>query len=194
MGRSERDLEDADLVLQARDGDARAFEALVRRHYRAAFAVARARLDGPMDAEDVVQDAFVRALERLDHCDPGRFAGWLLAIVRNRAHNARIYEARRRGVDPQDAQLPSSAEDEAEGLRRVERRELREALESAMTALSPVQREVLLLHDLEGMKHAEIADTVGVSVGMSRYHLMQARRRMRAELDADALEVHGHGG
>jgi len=185
MGRSERELDDAALVLQARGGDARAFEALVRRYYRAAFAVALARLDGPMDAEDVLQDAFVRALERLDECDPKRFVGWLFTIVRNRAHNARIYEHRRQGVDPDEARLSASAE--AEGARRVERRELRETLEAAMGTLSEIQREVLLLHDLEGMKHAEIAAAVGVTVGMSRYHLMQARRRMRAELDAEAL-------
>jgi len=192
MDRSERELDDAALVLRARDGDARAFEALVRRNYRAAFAVALARLEGPMDAEDVVQDAFVRALERLDECDPKRFAGWLLTIVRNRAHNARIYERRRQGVDPEEAGLSSSGD--AEGVGRVERRELRETLEAAIDTLPQIQREVLLLHDLEGMKHAEIAGTVGVSVGMSRYHLMQARRRMRAELGAQALEVHGHGG
>jgi len=191
MGRSERELDDAALVLRARDGDALAFEALVRRHYRAAFAVALARVDGPMDAEDVLQDAFVRALERLDECDPHRFAGWFLTIVRNRAHNVRIYEHRRQGVDPEEARLSSSAE--AEGTRRVERRELRETLEAAMGTLTEIQREVLLLHDLEGMKHAEIAAVVGITVGMSRYHLMQARRRMRAELDADRLEAHSHG-
>ena len=57
---------DAVLVEQARRGDAEAFEALVRRHYRAAFSVALSQLGDVMDAEDVVQDAFIRALERLD--------------------------------------------------------------------------------------------------------------------------------
>ena len=184
MGRSERGPNDETLVLRAREGDAAAFETLVRRHYRAAYAIARGRVESPMDAEDVVQDSFVRALERLDECDPGRFAGWLLTIVRNRAHNARIYEGRRAGVDPEAAGLRARGGEEGDGEARVRRRELREELEAAIAVLSPVQREVLLLHDLEGLPHAEIASAVGVSVGMSRYHLMQARRRIREELGA----------
>lgn len=191
MDRSDRGSKDAVLVLRARDGDADAFETLVRRHYRAAFAVARGRVESPMDAEDVVQDAFVRALERLDDCDPDRFAGWFLTLVRNRAHNTRIYEGRRGGVDPEETGL-SAPSDEGPA-RDVERSEVRHALDDAIRTLTPVQREVLLLHDMEGLKHAEIAEVVGVSVGMSRYHLMQARRRMRDELDRDSLEVQGHG-
>ncbi len=192
MTRRDRGADDATLVRRARDGDAAAFETLVRRHYRAAYAVARSRVDSGMDAEDVVQDAFVRALERLDECDPERFAGWFLAIVRNRAHNARIYEARRRGVDPEAVGEPEGEEEGGDA--GVERRELRERLERAMDGLPPLQREILLLHDLEGYRHAEIAGTVGVSVGMSRYHLMQARRAMRRALDTSSEEAREHGG
>jgi RNA polymerase sigma-70 factor (ECF subfamily) len=194
MGRSERGQDDASLVLRAREGDGDAFEALVRRHYRAAYAIARGRVESPMDAEDVVQDSLVKALERLDECDPERFAGWLLTIVRNRAHNARIYESRRAGVDPMAAGLTARDGGEGDGDARVRRRELREALEAAMTFLTPVQREVLLLHDLEGLAHAEIAGAVGVSVGMSRYHLMQARRRMREALSTNEPETDEHEG
>ena len=190
MDRSEQGFQDADLVVRARLGDAVAFETLVRRHYRSAFAVARSRVDSPMDAEDVVQDAFIKALERLDDCDPEHFVGWFLTLVRNRAHNTRIYEGRRGGADPEEIGL---ADGDDGASRHVARAEVREALEKAIQTLSPVQREVLLLHDLDGLRHAEIASTVGVSVGMSRYHLMQARRQMRDELDRDALEVHGHG-
>ena len=193
MDPSDRGSEDASLVLRAREGDGQAFEALVRRHYRAAYAVARARVEGPMDAEDVVQDAFVRALERLDDCDPDRFAGWLLTVVRNRAHNLRVYEGRRAGVDPEETQIPAGRDPDGGTSRRLARSEVRTALENAISLLSPVQREVLLLHDLEGLRHAEIAESVGISVGMSRYHLMQARRLMRHELDREALEVQDHG-
>ncbi len=193
MGRDEGVADDAELVLEARRGDAGAFETLVRRHYRAAFAVARARVESAMDAEDVVQDAFVRALERLDECDPERFAGWLLAIVRNHAHNVRAYEARRRGEDPESPNLQGAAAVGSAGEGRAERSELRATLEAALDTLSPIQREVLLLHDLEGLGHAEIGEIVSVSTGMSRYHLMQARRAMREAL-GDRTEAHGHGG
>ncbi|MDH3733287.1 MAG: RNA polymerase sigma factor [Gemmatimonadota bacterium] len=193
MDRSGQGSDDAALVLRAREGNAGAFEALVRKHYRGAFAVARSRVENAMDAEDVVQESFVRALERLDDCDPERFAGWFLTMVRNRAHNARIYERRRHGVDPEEAGLATGDEGDGGTGRRARISGLRDALEEAVATLPPVQREILLLHDLEGFKHAEIAETVGVSVGMSRYHLMQARRKMRDELDRDALEVQGHG-
>ena len=193
MGPSDRGSQDATLVRRAREGDGRAFEMLVRRHYRAAYAVARARVESPMDAEDVVQDAFIRALERIDDCDPDRFAGWFLTVVRNRAHNLRVYEGRRRGVDPEASQISRKRGSDGGTSRHLARSELRRALEDALSGLSPIRREVLLLHDLEGMKHAEIAEAVGISVGMSRYHLMQARRSMRRELDRDALEVHDHG-
>jgi RNA polymerase sigma-70 factor (ECF subfamily) len=142
-----------------------------------------------MDAEDVVQDAFVRALERLDDCEPGKFAGWLLTVVRNRAHNLRIYEGRRGGVDPEETPLSSGPDGGTS--RDLSRSELRGALEEAVSSLTPIQREVLLLHDLEELKHADIAESVAISVGMSRYHLMQARRTMRSVLDRDALEVEG---
>ena len=56
------------LVSRVRRGDSRAFDRLVRRHLRAAHAVARAKLDNPDDADDVVQDAFIKALERIDDC------------------------------------------------------------------------------------------------------------------------------
>ena len=79
---------DALLVRRARRGDAAAFEALVRKHYRAAYAIAFGVLGSAMDAEDACQDAFVKALERLDEIrDPNRFGPWLQQIVRNRARN-----------------------------------------------------------------------------------------------------------
>ena len=90
--------DDAVLVARARRGEPAAFEALVRRHYRAAFAVALAVLGNRMDAEDVCQDAFVVAAERLDECrQPEKFAAWLLQVVRNRARN---YVDYRRGEGP----------------------------------------------------------------------------------------------
>ena len=76
---------DADLVAQALRGDGDAFDVLVRRYYRVAFAVAVGVLVNRHDAEDVCQDAFVKALGRLEDCrDPSRFVQWLMMVVRNR--------------------------------------------------------------------------------------------------------------
>src|SRR5262245_7323012 len=91
---------DAELVARTRAGDASGFEALVRRHYRAAFAVAVSQLGGHTDAEDVCHDAFVRAAARLEDCrQPDRFIEWLCAIVRNHARNWAARERVRR-VEP----------------------------------------------------------------------------------------------
>src|SRR5436305_12930590 len=79
---------DAQLVARTCAGDATAFDALVRRHYRAAFSVALAQTGNRADAEDVCHDAFVRAAERLEDCrQPERFVHWLCTIVRNHARN-----------------------------------------------------------------------------------------------------------
>lgn len=173
---------DAELVARAIAGDESAYAQLVRRHYRAAFAVALARTGHRSDAEDVCHDAFVRAAERLEECrHPDRFVHWLSSIVRNHAHNyvARAFVRRTTELTPEHA---ASAEDPA---RHIERSQLREQLRHALGELTPVQREVVLLHDLEGWGHADIAKTVGTSEGMSRQHLFHARRRLRALLGAN---------
>ena len=173
-----------ELVLRARAGDARAFEDLVRGHYRAAYATARALTGNDMDAEDVVQDGFIRALERLDECDPDRFAGWLLTIVRNRAHNVREREQVRAGTAIED--VDPAGLDRAD--RETERNELQQALDQAMAQLSPIQREIVLLHDLEGWRHREIAESLKMSEVMARQHLFQARKRLRELLPRDDLK------
>ena len=171
-------------MTRAKSGDASAFEALVRRHYRAAHAVALATLGNGADAEDVCQEAFIRALEKLDRCrEPEKFAAWLLRIVRNRAHNHRDY-LRVREAAPLDA-VPSPSIGSAP--RPAERAELRDRLEEAVGSLTEVRRKVLLLHDLEGWRHREIARHLGISTGMSRQHLMHARRDLRAILPEHLL-------
>lgn len=180
---------DATYVERARRGDASAFEALVRRYYRAAYAVALALLSNSMDAEDVCQDAFLKALERLDDCrEPDKFASWLLRIVRNRAHNFRAYR-RVRATESLELAGAAGREDSA---RDAERDDLRERLEDALGQLSEIQRQVVLLHDLEGLKHREIAGHLAISEGMSRQHMLNARRTLRKILGAQALGEHLH--
>jgi len=173
-------LSDAELIAQVLQGRADAFETLVRRHLDAAWAVALARTGSPDDAEDVCQDALLSALQRLpDLRDPERFAGWLLEIVRNRALN--LVRARRvRDALPLDAVGPTAAADSP--AREAERAILREDLVQALDGLTAVQREVVLLHDVEGWRHAEIAARIGVAEGTVRFHLHQARKALHARL------------
>ncbi|HEX6041213.1 sigma-70 family RNA polymerase sigma factor [Longimicrobium sp.] len=170
------------LVARARSGDADAADRLVRLHMGAAYAVALAVTRSPHDAEDVAQDALVLALERLGECrDPARFGGWLVRIVRNRALNHRRYLGIRAAEpldDANDAPALGNPADEAE------RSELRDRLNDAVGNLPQTQREVLLLHDLEGWKHREIGEALGMPEGTVRYHLFNARRAVRGRLRA----------
>ncbi len=165
----------ASLVRRAQAGDRRAFDELAREMARSLYSVALAHLGRPADAEDVAQDALLSALEHIDECrEPERFAAWIVRIARNRAENAR----RRRklhDVPAHDVSEPAGAGDTA---RAVERAELAAALE----VLTPTQREVVLLHDLDGWTHGEIALACGVSEVGSRQHLAQARKRLRERL------------
>lgn len=171
--------DDAALVARARRGDPTAFEALVRRHYGVAFAVALSVLGNRMDAEDVCQDAFIAAVESLDQLrDPKRFASWLMQIVRNRARNYRDYRRVRSAVR---LEAVSAASDE-DASRAAQRSELADRLEAALAELTPIQRDVVLLHDMEGWKHREIAEALDISEGMSRQHLFNARRALRRRL------------
>jgi RNA polymerase sigma-70 factor, ECF subfamily len=172
---------DSVLVKRARSGDARAFEELVRRYLRPARAIALAVVKEPADADDVCQDAFVRALERLDDCDPERFGAWLLRIVRNRAHSVRRYLGVREATALDAVSAAANGGDPA---REMERSRLREDLRSALSRLPEVQRRVVLLHDLEGWKHREIGALLELPEGTVRAHLFHARRALR---DHDAL-------
>jgi RNA polymerase sigma-70 factor (ECF subfamily) len=180
---------DVALVTQAEAGDPVAVEALVRRHYRAAFSLAFAIMGNRADAEDVTHDALVTALQRLADCrNRERFVGWLLRIVRNKAFNARDYR-RVRAAAPLEHDSAASSFDSAHEL---ERGELRSILERALMELTETQRTIVLLYDLDGRSHREIALALGISEGMSRQHLFVARGLLRARLGRDTLKEYIH--
>jgi RNA polymerase sigma-70 factor, ECF subfamily len=171
---------DAALVARVQLGDADAFEALMRRHFRVAYLIALARVNDTAEAEDVCQDAFVSAWRHIHACrDPARFAAWLSRIVRNTAHNRGDYLRVRRTED-----LAHASETAARGTADAAllQGELRQSLLAALAQLSPAQREVVLLHDVEGLLHADIARQLQISELMSRRHLSDARKRLRAIL------------
>ena len=143
------------------------------------FLIAFAHLHDKDDAEDVCQDVLLQCWERLDTCrDPSRVSAWIAAITRNTAHNRR--ESRRvRETESLDAiAIVAPERTDADAARN----DLRGALSRALEGLPPVQREVVLLHDLEGWKHAEIATRLDLSVVMSRRHLSDARKKLREHL------------
>jgi RNA polymerase sigma-70 factor, ECF subfamily len=171
--------ETARLVRLARSGDSSAFEELVRRHLKAAYAVALAVTGDADDAQDVAQDSFVVALERLEDCaDPDRFSAWLLKIVRNRALNLRRSRTRRAAVPLHEVAVAATHDPARDADRSI----LREQLLEEMQSLTELQRQVLLLHDLEGYRHREVAEALNISEVSSRVHLFAARRALRSRL------------
>ena len=160
-------------------GDEVAFSTLVQRYQRAAYAVALSVVGRHEDAEDAAQEAFLVALDRLEECrSPERFAGWLMTIVRNRSKNL----IRRESLRETD-QVPPGARSRAPTPDRVtETRELRRLLEHALAGIPEVQRQIVLLHDLEGWKHREIAERLELPSGTVRSHLHFARKALREAL------------
>lgn len=174
------DMRDGELVRTARSGDGGAFGALVDRYMRPAYAVALSVTRNHEDAEDAAQESFLVALEHLEECrNPEKFGGWLMTIVRNRSRNLVRRESLRQ-TDP----VPVSARSRDRGPERdTEASELRGQLMTALAALPQVQQEIVLLHDLEGWKHREIAERLEIPPGTVRSHLHFARKALRATLD-----------
>lgn len=152
----------------------RCFERLVERHRDVVFRVV-ARVTGDEDAEDVTQDAFLRAYHRLDrYRGEGAFRAWLLQI----AHNAALSHAGRRrfGSVPLEALEDDPPTEPAGTLAdQVESRERRRRLDIKVKALSPQHRAVLVLRDIEGFSYDEIAQVTETPVGSVKARLHRAR-------------------
>ena len=177
-------MSESDSVLVARilKGDERAADALLRRHFRSSYLVAFARARNTQDAEDICQEAFIKALDMLHTCRaPERVGAWLVQIVRNTAHNY-MDHVRVRETESLGDHLDVVARERADA--SLERGELRATLLHALAQLIPVQAEAVLLHDLEGLRHTEIAERIGISAGMSRRHVSDARKRLRNLLES----------
>lgn len=186
---------DADLVRQTRDGRNAAFDLLVDRYNRRAYSAAYRLLGDAQDALDVTQDAFVRAYRRLDSLkDVERFPSWLMRIVTNHALNFR----RSRGTGQRMASLDGVGADGA-SLReelpsasgdcpvvRVSAAELAVQAKAAVAALPRPQRLALVLSSIEGMPQREVAEIMKCSVEAVKWHVFQARKRLRLAL-ADYL-------
>ena len=167
------------LIERIREGDAQAFGELVRRYQRRAFAIAYRLLRHIQDAEDLVQESFITALERIDSFDVRRpFGPWFFRIVVNRGRNA-IAARRVRETDALDDGVLSGG---ASPDRLAEERELGERIGLALDELSDRQRLVVQLHEIEGFTTAEVAGMLEIAEPTVRWTLHAARKRLRVEL------------
>ena len=170
---------DALLVQRASRGDMRAFERLYRQHVGRVYgAVYRLAGHNEARAQDLVQESFVRAWQRLGTFrGESAFGTWLYRLAVNTA----LMEIRSRAsAEALEDALPEGdtlAEDDT-----VYRDASRAELERAVATLPPRARAVLVLHDIEGWKHEEIANELGMAVGSSKAQLHRARHLLRRVL------------
>jgi RNA polymerase sigma-70 factor (ECF subfamily) len=170
------------------------YHRLVLPHLPAAYNLARWLMRHPQDAEDAVQEAFLRAWRSFDGFAGRDATSWILAIVRNTCLSALAREARRSNVvrldgtgrhdgDASTVRDPARPPDE-----QVHERLEARTLHAAMTRLPEALREVLVLRELEGLAYAQIAAVVGTPIGTVMSRLSRARGRLR-----QLLEQNGHG-
>ena len=183
-----RDRDDAELVRLATRGELDAFAELVDRHRPVVVRVAT-RIVGSEDAEDVSQDAFLRAFHRLPRFRAdASFRAWLLQIT----HNAAVDHLARRRPEPVEDAGEHSEDSEHEVTRlpaeRLESRERLARLERKLRGLSPEGRVALVLRDIEGLSYEEIADITQTPLGTVKGRLHRARREFVEMLRANSYD------
>ncbi|MGH7717847.1 MAG: RNA polymerase sigma factor [Gemmatimonadaceae bacterium] len=176
---AEEHADEPQIVARVQHGDTAAFEVLVRRYLPRAVLIARQLLRDHHDAEDLVQDAFLRALDRIHTFDARRdFGPWFFRLLVNTGLNVR--RARTLRLTEREAVDVPAGDDGPDRL--VERREVRERFTRAVDALPARQRLIVSLFEVHGFSGAEIAEMVGVTPATVRWHLHEARRTLRAAL------------
>ena len=166
------------------------FEAVVLPHLSAAYRLARYLTRNDADAEDVVQEAFLRALKYFGgfRGEADQSCAWLLAIVRNTTHTWQ----RRHRADASTAEFDETVHSEAitdeDPGSVLSRRDLRETLADVLDRLPPDFREVIVLREVEGLSYKEISEVVDVPVGTVMSRLARARKRLQQALIASDRE------
>jgi RNA polymerase sigma-70 factor (ECF subfamily) len=171
---------DAYLVTRAREGYLDAYELLVQRHSAMAYRVALRLCGDHHDAQDIAQEALIAGWENLDRFRAdSSFSTWLYQIVTRRALNK---VTRRRGAGSLDL-LADVADPGAEPAAQTERNLAVDAVTGALAALPFAQRAVVVLHHVEGLSYAEVADVTRSTVPAVRSHLFRARRTLGTKLE-----------
>lgn len=168
------------LVAAVLNGDKEAFRGLVERYQEAYLLYAGRMVSSRAMAEDIVQDSFVTAYEKLKTCEnPERFASWCFHIVRNRCHD-HLRSPRTRASGAEDLEtLQSDEEDPAEA---VERSDLRTALLRAVASLSPLLREAFVLYHEHSLTYPQMAERLGASESALKMRVKRAREELQVRL------------
>jgi RNA polymerase sigma-70 factor (ECF subfamily) len=172
--------EDAALAAGCRSGDLRAYERLYAMHGARMKNVARNVLGNPVDAEDVVQETFLKVQRSIaSFRGQSSFVTWTYRILINTCYDARRSRLRKKEVASDDSDETPRPEPRAPGAHPS----LRMALERALAKLTRHQRDVFLLYEVEGFRHAEIAGMLEMTETASKNTLFQAKKNLRQMLE-----------
>jgi RNA polymerase sigma factor (sigma-70 family) len=168
---------DAELMRRVREGELERLAELFERHHRRLYAFFRRLAGERSSAEDLVQEVFVRMLKyRHSFRDDREFTPWMFALARNAGVDH--YRSRPREL-PVDPEAPEPAARETHPVERLERREQGELLGAALARLAPEKRELLVLARFGEMRHEEIGELLGISVGAVKVRVHRALKDLR---------------
>jgi RNA polymerase sigma-70 factor, ECF subfamily len=187
---SQAGIDESVLLEQAREGNTRAFSELVRRYEGKIFRLAQHITQNREDAEDVLQETFMKAYEHLDQFKgDSKFYTWIVRIAVNQA----LMKLRRRKTDKSvslDEQIDTGEDTVVREIaawgenpeQQFSREELGEVLDTAIQSLDPPYRSVFLLRDVEDLSTEETAEALGLSVPAVKSRLLRARLQLREKL------------
>jgi RNA polymerase sigma-70 factor, ECF subfamily len=190
--------EDAELVARLRAGEEQAFVALAGRHHAAMLRVARTYVSSTTVAEEVVQDAWLGVLRGLDEfAGRSSFRTWMLTILVNRARSVGVREHRSVAVGDAGPVVDRSRFDVSgawmsppqhwveDSDDRMLAQGLAQHIQTALDELPPRQREVVVLHDVDGLSGREVCEVLEISEANQRVLLHRGRSYLRQALEAE---------
>jgi RNA polymerase sigma-70 factor, ECF subfamily len=180
---------DAAAVALARDGDSEAFRALVERHSRAVYRLAHRMTGTPQDAEDVVQETFLKAYKQLSRFESrANFSTWLhriavncsIDLIRARPHRESAHD----GADLEQFGADESADaGRASPERLMLSTEVQDCVSTAMSSLSQMERAAFVLRHFEGRSIDEISQSLGLKTNATKHSIFRAVKKMRVALE-----------
>ena len=184
-------MDEAELLGAARSGDRQAFDELVRRTFTDTFTLARRLTGNEEDARDVVQETYLRAWKGIGKFrGDAQFSTWLYRITANCA-STHVHRRRRQRAEPFDDDFePADRRAEEQVARSAESAEAQERISAALDELPAKLRTVVVLKDVYGLPHEEIADELGITVSAAKVRLHRARRKLRDVLYDEGEAAH----
>jgi RNA polymerase sigma-70 factor (ECF subfamily) len=178
----------AALVTRAQGGDREAFGELVEQFERTVHAICLRRLGNPSEAVELTQEVFLHVMKRLDQLrEPERFAGWLRQVAARMAINRATRRVQPPSVDSEI--LEAAGEHRHDPLDELIARERAQRLYAGLARLKALDRETLVAFYIQGQSLVEIAEGLDTPIGTIKRRLHTARKRLRAELEADVADA-----